>query len=170
MTRKVIGQSMRRYSKSCGLLLIPILIWNLAFARQLPPAYSDATLFAHIPAGLSFGENLCRFFVFVLPFLMPFPNGKAEMRPAIWLFSIGLALYFASWIPLLAWPESLWSTRWVGFIAPAYTPALWLFGLALLGRRLFWGNLFRWWMYLAISVLFLSLHITHATLVYQANY
>ncbi len=51
-------------------------------------------------------------------------------------------------------------------MAPAYTPALWLLGLAMIGRRLFWGHLYHWWMHLLISTLFLAAHITHTALVH----
>jgi hypothetical protein len=57
----------------------------------------------------------------------------------------------------------------LGFAAPAYTPLLWLLGIALLGDRLFWETFFRWWMYLALCIAFLAAHITHTLLVYFRN-
>ena len=63
-------------------------------------------------------------------------------------------------------PRSAWSTSAFGFAAPAYTPALFLIGMALLGSRLFWRQPYRWWFYLIASVGFLAAHIAHTLLVY----
>jgi hypothetical protein len=43
---------------------------------------------------------------------------------------------------------------------------LWLVGLALVGRRLFWGHAYRWWFYLPGAAIFLSAHIWHTAIVY----
>jgi hypothetical protein len=43
---------------------------------------------------------------------------------------------------------------------------IWLIGLALLMPRLHWRSLYRWWLYLALSIGFLSAHISHATIVF----
>ncbi len=92
---------------------------------------------------------------------MPLELSTAAQRRGLLLFALGTLVYFGSWLAVMASPASSWSTSALGFIAPAYTPALWLLGLALIGRRLFWGQLYRWWMYVVISALFLAAHITH---------
>jgi hypothetical protein len=58
----------------------------------------------------------------------------------------------------------------LGFAAPAYTPLLWLLGIALLGRQLFWGKFYRWWMYLALALSFLVTHTSHTALVYARSH
>ena len=79
-------------------------------------------------------------------------------------------LYLLSWIPLMIAPESGWSTSWPGFVAPAYTPLLWLTGLGLIGRRLYVRSPYQRWMYIALASGFIAFHVTHTSIVYTRNY
>jgi len=162
--------SFRRYSASCGLLLLPAIVWNVAFASFLPPAFQPAEFWRNIPNVLAFSENTLRVAVFVLPFCMPLRLNTQRERTGILVFAAGSVLYFASWLALIAFPASSWATSAVGFLAPAYTPIVWLFGLALLGGRLFWGHIYRWWVYLVLALLFDLSHVSHAFIVYSRNY
>lgn len=47
---------------------------------------------------------------------------------------------------------------------------IWLAGLAVLGRRVFFVTFYRWWMYLALSAIFIAAHVAHAVVVYVHNY
>ena len=69
---------MLRYLWSCGLLMLPILAWNLASARYLPPQFDSAVFDREIPPLVSAGENGLRMVVFVLPFLMPLDVATAS--------------------------------------------------------------------------------------------
>lgn len=155
-----------RLAKSCGLLLIPALCWNLAFADQLPAAFSKADFWNDIPPALAAVENGTRAAVFTLPFFMPLDIESPIQRRGLVLFVVGTLVYFASWLALIVWPSSAWSASAAGFLAPAYTPALWLLGLALIGRRIFWGRLYRWWFYLPVAALFLGAHVWHAAIIH----
>ena len=155
-----------RCASSLGILLVPALAWNLALAEHLPPAFSRAVFWNGIPTWLAITENASRTLVLALPFFMPLEVTTPMQRRGLTVFAVGTLVYFASWLPLILSPSSAWSTSAAGFLAPAYTPALWLFGLALAGRRLFWGHFYRWWFYLAAAGLFLSAHIFHAGIVY----
>jgi hypothetical protein len=68
---------------------------------------------------------------------------------------------------LIAAPSSSWSLSAIGFLAPAYTPLVWLLGLALLMQRLHWRSPYRWWFYLTLSACFLATHISHAAIVFM---
>ena len=155
-----------RYALSCGLLLIPAIAWNLAFTSKLMPAPAMAEFWRNIPAQLVFIENALRSLVFALPFAMPLQITTERDRRALFVFVLGTFVYFASWVALMYWPDTSWSLSILGALAPAYTPILWLPGLAVLGQRLFWGQFYRWWMYLFICFGFLAAHITHGALVY----
>jgi hypothetical protein len=155
-----------RFVNSCGLLLIPALAWNLALAEQLPPAFSPAAFWSDIPSFLGFAENVTRAVVIALPFFMPLELATPVQRQGLAVFAVGTLVYFASWLPLICWPTSAWCESAAGFMAPAYTPVLWLLGLAMVGRRLFWGRFYRWWFYLVIAALFLGAHILHAGIVF----
>jgi len=166
----VNARSIQQYVFSCGLLLLPALLWNVVLARFLPPAFAPAEFWRDIPYALTAAENTLRLLVFVLPFFMPLHVSGASQRAGMRVFSAGTIVYFASWLAIIAAPNSLWSTSAIGFLAPAYTPILWLAGLSLLGRQLFCGSFYRWWMYLALSGLFLVAHVSHAVIVYARNY
>lgn len=155
-----------RYVLSCGLLLIPAIAWNLAFTSRLMPPSAMSEFWRDIPAPLVFIENLLRALVFGLPFAMPLQIATKPERRALLVFVLGTLVYFASWLALMVWPHSAWSSSTLGSLAPAYTPILWLPSLAVLGQRLFWGHFYRWWMYLLVCVGFLAAHITHGAFVH----
>lgn len=157
--------ALRLYAQNCGLLLIPASLWNIALGSYLPPLFAPSEFWREIPVTLAFAENSLRLAVFALPFLMPLDLAAPGQMRRLSLFTAGTVLYFASWLALILFPSSAWSSSALGFAAPAYTPALWLLGIALLGRRLFWGSFYRWWMYAALAMAFLAAHITHTVLV-----
>ena len=68
---------------------------------------------------------------------------------------MGLVIYYASWLPLIYLPETAWSTTAAGLLAPAYTPLIWLAGIALVGGS---------WLYGALSLLFVVVHVYHNVL------
>ena len=154
------------FMMSCGLLLLPAVAWNIALGKHLPPAYQPNEFKRDIPVLLVLPENGFRVVVFMLPFLMPLDMTAPGAVQGLGLFCAGTLVYFASWLALILHPKSGWSrSRW-GFAAPAYTPVLWLVGIALLGDHLFWGTFYRWWMYLIPCAAFLMAHITHTMRVY----
>jgi hypothetical protein len=155
-----------RFVASCGLLTLPILLWNAAFTHYLPPALGSSEFWRGIPPAVTLGENGFRFAVVLLPFLMPLDLSTAAQRRGLWLFAGGMLVYFAAWIPLMLAPEAPWSTSSIGFLAPAYTPLLWLAGIGLIGRRLYWPSPYRPWIYIALSCAFVAFHTTHAAIVY----
>ena len=157
---------MTRYLANCGLLLVPILVWNVAFARYLPPALTS-DFNRDIPAPLLLTENVLRLVVMVVPFLLPLDVTSPGQRRGLWLFVAGALVYATAWIPLMVAPESSWSKSRLGFLAPAYTPLVWLVGLGLTGRRFFWSVPFEPWMYLLLAGAFVMVHFAHAHLAYQ---
>lgn len=171
--RPVTGENPRsrflHYALSCGLLLIPAIAWNLAFTSKLMPPAAMSEFWRDIPRPLMLIENLLRALVFGLPFAMPLYTSKKSERRALLVFVLGTLVYFASWLALMYWPHSVWSSSILGSLAPAYTPILWLPSLAVLGKRLFWGHFYRWWMYLLVCIGFLAAHITHAAIVYSRS-
>ena len=158
-----------RYALSCGLLLIPAIAWNLAFTSKLMPPSAMAEFWRDIPAPLVLIENSLRALVFGLPFVMPLQIATKPERRALLVFVLGTLVYFASWLALMYWPHSAWASSIFGSLAPAYAPILFLPSLAVLGKRLFWGHFYRWWMYLYLCVGFLAAHITHGAFVYMRS-
>lgn len=154
-----------RYVLSCGWLMLPVLVWNLALGSQLPRALQPEIFWRDIPLPLAWAENTLRLAVSVLPFLMRLPS-RPLPKLGIALYGLGLSTYAASWVLLIWRPGSAWSQSLVGFTAPAYTPLLWLLGIAVLGRRLYPNIPYRPWVYATLSVLFVAAHLAHAVLVF----
>ena len=159
-----------RYVLSCGLLTVPILVWNVVFTRFLPPALASKEFWRDIPPLVAYGENSLRLAVVLLPFLMPLEVATVAQRRGLLLFVVGTVLYFLSWAALMIIPQSQWSTSRLGFLAPSYTPLVWLAGLALIGRRLYGPWPYRWWVYVVLAGGFITLHVTHASIVYGRHY
>jgi hypothetical protein len=160
--------AIRRYGLNWGLLLIPAIVWNVALAGRLPPFFaSEAWL--NIPRPLALIESSSRLAVFSLPFLMPLKLERSS-KTGLLTYAAGMLVYFASWLPLILAPSSAWSSSALGLAAPAYTPSLWLLGIALAGRQLFWGSFYRWWMYALLSIAFLAAHTSHALLAFQRSH
>jgi len=155
-----------RYAKNVGWLLVPVMVWNAALSSRLPQSFSPAVFSSNIPALVSTTENTLRIVVFALPFFAPFELVAKLQKVGMVVFGVGLAIYFVSWLPLIAAPNSPWSRSAVGFLAPAYTPLVWLLGLALLMQPLYWQSPYRWWLYLTLSIGFLAAHISHAAIVF----
>jgi hypothetical protein len=141
---------------NCLWLLIPILAWNAIFSSKLAhPAFEFDEA---APRWVLLLENLLRFVVFVLPLFMPLRWDTAQSKLGTVVYVIGVLVYFASWIPLMIAPESGWSNSLFGFLAPAYTPLIWLIGMGLMGG---------WWPYLILSVVFVGVHMGHWWQVYE---
>jgi hypothetical protein len=159
-----------RYVLSCGVLTVPILVWNVVCTRFLPPALASNEFSRAIPPLVTYGENTLRIVVMILPFLMPLKVATAGQRRGLLLFTVGAVFYVLAWVPLMIAPQSGWSTSWLGFVAPAYTPIVWLTGLGLVGRRLYVPSPYRRWMYVALACGFVAFHVTHTSIVYARNY
>lgn len=159
-----------RFAFSCGLLLLPALAWNAALTGLLPPAIASPEFWDDIPPALARAETSLRFLVFALPFFMPLSVSSTLQRKGLVLFVVGTLVYFASWLALIAAPDSRWAGSPIGFLAPAFTPMIWLAGLAVIGRRVFFFTSYRWWMYLALSAVFIAAHVSHAVVVYVRHY
>lgn len=140
---------------NCFWLLVPVLAWNIAFSAKLAhPAFKFDEA---IPGWILTLENLLRVATMILPIFMPLRWDTVQSKLGIGIYFLGLVVYFASWIPLIVAPASGWSNSQPGFLAPAYTPLLWLVGMGLIAG---------WWPYLVLSVAFVGVHLMHWGRVY----
>ncbi len=162
--------ALKRYLKNCFLLLIPILIWNLLFYSNLPEAYTDSIIEGGIPNWLIIVESLLRIMVMIFPLSMIFSLKTKRQKLGIGLYLFGTSIYFASWLPLIYDEYGTWSTSLVGFLAPAYTPLLWLMGIALVGEQSFLGWKKANSIYIILAILFILSHIGHSVLRFKAYY
>ena len=155
---------------NCIWLTIPILLLNALLMNRLPKAYQAEAFSRDIPAWIAWGENTFRTCVFVLPILMPLQVARAGQAIGVVLYGVGVLLYFFSWSMQVWRPETRWSaSRW-GFMAPSYTPLVWLIGIALIGDSLYVPIPYSRWVYVALSVAFLLFHNLHVWIVYSRTH
>lgn len=156
------------YASNCFWLLVPILVFNLLFSRQLPSAYQTNVFWKDIPKTIGIPENLLRTLVMILPLFMRLRISTKSQKIGFALYMTGLLTYFASWKVLIDSPRSAWSTSMFVFFAPAYTPIVWLVGIGLIGDELLFSRIsLKPWMYWAISAFFLLFHSLHALTVFS---
>lgn len=145
------------------MTLTPILLFNIAFVRLLPSAYRS---WERVPYEIRIAENIVRGGVMVLPILMDLHIVTHRQQIGLYLYLLGLVIYFASWAVQIRYPDSSWCRSAFGFMAPAYTPIIWMSGIGLIGSvRLASMS----WVYWTLVALFLSLHNIHAGLAYARN-
>jgi hypothetical protein len=149
--------------------VIPILIWNIAFGGLLPAVFQGEEFNKDIPATIIWIENILRLAVFALPAFMPLTIFYRYQKFGLVLYFVGTFLYFLSWRPLLLYPEGVWSTSLIGYLAPAITPLIFLIGIGLIGYRLFFNIRYKQAIYIFLATLFVLVHITHVYLVYNAG-
>jgi hypothetical protein len=155
------------YLLNCFLLTIPILLWNIFLSAKLPLAYQPEFFWKDIPFVLALGENGSRIVLFLLTCLMPLQISTPEQKKGMLLYLTGTILYFMSWLLLIYFPESAWSQSVFGFMAPAYTPLLWLIGIGLVGKSFYFKFEHARLMYFLIVADFMVLHNIHTFLIYS---
>ncbi|MGA9672332.1 MAG: hypothetical protein WBQ94_24170 [Terracidiphilus sp.] len=162
------SSTMLRVLYNCFWLLVPILVFNVLLAHELPAAFQMDVFWKDIPRTISVPENLLRTLVMILPIFMRLGVSTQSQKLGLGLYLAGLLIYFASWIVLIAAPRCMWSASAIGFMAPAYTPVLWLAGIGLVGQQLLFSTaLFKPWTYWALSAAFLAFHNLHCFTVYS---
>lgn len=155
------------YLTNCIWLLIPIMLWNMVFIEKLPVVYATENFWKDIPSFIAGGENFFRLLIFALPVLMPLRISTATQKLGMGLYVLGVLVYFGSWLLQMYFPLSGWSMSAAGFLAPAYTPLIWLVGIGLIGRELYFPTPYEEWVYISISVMFVIFHVSHAWTVYS---
>jgi len=152
--------------KNCFWLMVPVILINLLLMHRLPRRY-QARVFDNIPKWVGAIENILRIVVFLTPLLMPLEVADEARGFGLLLYSTGLVFYFLSWVMQIGFPESHWSRSRIGFMAPAYTPLIWLAGIALIGRSLFHSVPWSQWIYAGFAAGFLIAHNAHAWIAYS---
>jgi hypothetical protein len=123
-------------------------------------------VFDNVPAWITSGENFFRLFAFSLPLLMPLQISGSLQKAGLIIYGVGVLIYFLAWIPQLYFPQSGWSTSLIGFLAPFYTPLIWIIGIGLIGRTLYIPVPYHPAVYIIISIVFIVFHCWHGVIVY----
>jgi hypothetical protein len=122
-----------RYFASCIWLLVPILVMNGALTPKLPKAYQLEFFWQDIPLGIAIGENVFRIATFALAAFLPLQSARRRHTIGWAVYACGLAVYLLAWTMPISFPDSSWSASAWGFLAPAYTPLIWLTDIGLAG-------------------------------------
>ena len=155
-----------KYVFNCFLLTIPILLWDYLFTDRLPKAVEPERFWKEIPSYVIQIENISRLIMFVMISFMPINIVAPFQKKGLVLYIIGTLLYFAAWLLLMYFPNSVWGKSVLGLLAPAYTPLFWLIGIGLIGNSYFFNIPFKRWMYFMVVVIFIFFHNWHTYLIY----
>lgn len=150
--------------------MLPSIIWNLLLTSKLPYNFQPEVFWDKVPTFISIGESVSRVIVFLLAAVMVFSLNTKIQRAGLVLYIIGVVVYFISWLSLIYLPNSEWSTSVLGFMAPAYTPLLWLFGIGLLGDRFYFQMRYSRIIFITMSSIFLGFHNIHTFIIYNRMY
>lgn len=158
--------TIKKYSFNCFLLMLPILLWNIVLTSELPKDFQPDIFWKSIPNFVTYGENISRTLVFTLTLLMPISISTPAQKRGLILYVSGAILYFASWLALIYFPNNRWSSNILGFMAPAFTPLIWLTGIGLIGNSFYFNLPYRRWVFSSTAIIFLLFHNFHAMTVY----
>jgi hypothetical protein len=156
----------QRFYVNCFMLTIPVLLWNIVLSGKLPESFQPVIFWNNIPEIITYGENIFRTLVFLYTFMMPMSFPTNTERKGLTIYVAGVVLYFSSWIVLIYFPTSIWSTSIPGFMAPAYTPLLWLTGIGLIGNSLYFSLPYKRWHFFILAIVFLAFHNIHTYIIY----
>lgn len=157
---------LQKYFFNCFLLVIPALVWNIVLAKQLPEPFQPYVYGDNIPSFLAYGESVSRIVMLSITCLMPIHITTSTQKRGILLYTLGMVLYFLSWLALIYFPGSSWSKSVIGFMSPALTPFLWLAGISLIGNTFYCNLSYRRWFFVVPSIVFLVFHNLHAYMIY----
>jgi hypothetical protein len=138
-------------------LIFPILVLDVALIGRLPLPLAPGSPGPDIPSWLSLSETVLRVVVMGAPLLMPLSLRAPRSRPALVIYSLGLAGYVGAWGAVVWAPTSAWSTSAVGFTALAWTSIILFAGIGLRSTLRFFPAC-RPWMYLGPAALFTTVH------------
>jgi len=106
----------------------------------------------------------------IFPIFMPAGIKSVVQLTGLALYISGALIYFISWIILICFPFSKWSRSKAGFLAPAYTPVLWLAGIGMMTGSFLWYDSY-WFsiIYMVLSAVFLIFHISHVLKAFESD-
>lgn len=125
------------------ILILPIILWNIIFTPKLPTYYNPEYFNNNIPLFILIGENIFRTFILILPLLLTFNISSSQGKKGLIIYAISCILYFASWLVTIYLPDLVWSKSVFGFVAPAYTPIIWLIGISFLLDKYYFNLKYR---------------------------
>jgi hypothetical protein len=147
------------------------MLWNIIFYEYLPETYSLENFRANIPAIVLTGENIFRILTFGFTILLMLGLEDRSQKIGLILYIGGVIVYFASWAAQMFLTDTMWSQSFLGYTAPAFTSIIWLLGIGLLGKELVIKRIpYNRIVFIALSIVFVVFHTTHAAMAYFNQY
>jgi len=157
----------QRLLRSGIWLWLPPLVASFAFWPNLGPSYQPDIFWHDIPSVLGIVENTSRFGVITFSALLLMSWRTHSERTGWIIYTVGFALYALCQWAIVLGPTGWWATSAFGFLAPAYTPIIFVVGIGLIGSKPITSQLM-WvrWLFWPTAVVFLFSHNTHALMVF----
>jgi len=152
------------------ILIIPVIIWNISFLSSLPTPYQSEIFNYNIPLWIIVGENLFRTVIFIFPLFFKINIKISFENKGLITYLSGILIYFSSWLAIIIFPYSAWSTSVLGFSAPAYTPIIWILGLSMMVNSYYFKFNYSKWHFLLPSIILIFFHISHVIYVFNRSY
>lgn len=159
-----------KYLFNCFWLIIPPLLISFFLLKYLPEAFQANIFWSNIPLSVKNLENIFRIIVMTLPVFFPIISKTQFQRTGLVVYFIGVMLYLFSYLALIYFPESSWSTSLIGFSAPATTPLIWLTGIGLVMEKPFFNIKYNKWIYIILVLAFCVFHFIHTSIIYNRYY
>lgn len=156
-----------RLLKNGFILIVPIFLWNVLLYKFLPERYYQEANGNTFIQMLEIIEHFLRAVIFVTPLLMIIEVKNDAQRKGVMIYLIGIIVYFLSWLMQITFPLSNWSQSCLGYLAPSYTPIIWLIGIGMIGSE----NIFEVsWLrsiYILLSICFTVVHTFYTYLIFN---
>jgi hypothetical protein len=129
---------------------------------ELPRPYVEDAFWAVVPACVSVPEDALRITTLALAALLPFGVDTPRQRRGVLVYLLGVCLYAGSYGAQILFPEASWSQSAIGFLAPVWTPLLWLVGIALMTSEPHSPRWFRSSHFVIVAAAFVAFYVAHA--------
>jgi hypothetical protein len=135
---------------NCFYLILPILAWNLVFARKLNIAIYKTNV--SLNKTLEIIENILKYSTLMYSLFLPISISSRSQEAGIFIYLIGVMIYFISCCPLLFLPDYDFSSKKFLLFAPFISPIAFFTGIALMANSV---------LMFFISLIFVTLHFSN---------
>jgi len=140
--------------------LIPILLWNLVLTSKLPSPYNTDDFDKNISKIVILLEQGFRLIIFLFPLVIRLEIQTGIGTAGLILYIVGSLTYYISWLLLILMPKKVCKNALL-FVAPAFTPLLWLTGIVMMSDSFYFNIFYSKLFYLGPVILFTILHTYH---------
>ena len=138
---------------NCFLLFIPVILFDIAFAKYLPKQYLKNIPHIIVPI-----ETAVRIVLIALSTIMKINLQDKKGKVGFGIYIAGLITYFVSYFVLINYADTAIGKNMILQLSGYWTATLWLIGIGLVGNRLYVKVPYHYAIYIILSILFGILH------------